>query len=584
MPAQRFAISTLSVVVLALMVARAQESRRPATAAGAGERCTTFASEAAAALKQPALGFESTALNAARTAQGNAPAWPEHCEAIGRLNERTGFNSQRYAIRFHLRLPTQWNGRFFFEGGGGTNGNLGQALGNLQGSQATNALTLGYAVVSQDSGHDNTVNNDPNLNGNATFGFDPQARLDYGYNSYDQVTRTAKALVRAYYGRAPERSYYVGCSEGGREGMLMTQKFPDHFDGVLACAPGFNIPKAALAQTWNFQSFAQAARAGGLYDRHGQPFVNKAFSDEDLALVSNAILDACDALDGAKDGMVAGFMECGTPIVRPRLAALICKGPKRANCLKASQVAALERVMGGPRDGQGNAIYSDWAWDAGLGGHGAGEAYYQGWRIWSLGDYEAESTLSITTGLVALSSASLSNPPVAVKADGPASAEYLLSLDVSDARLLNATSRPLYPQSPNEFIAVASTDLSGFKRRGGKLLIAHGVSDPVFSVKDSIRWWTALNDANNGAAADFSRVFPVPGMNHCAGGPATDQFDAFTALVAWVEKGTAPDQIVAKAGPNTPWPGRTRPLCAYPKIARYKGTGSLEDAASFECR
>src|SRR5437899_2277104 len=131
-------------------------------------------------LPNPTSQITSSALNGPRAAQGNAPALPEHCEVQGRMNERTGVNSQHYAIRFHLRLPTDWNGRFFFEGGGGSNGNLGNAMGNLQGQQRTNALTLGYAVVSTDSGHDNAVNNDPQRNGTVTFGLDPQARLDFG--------------------------------------------------------------------------------------------------------------------------------------------------------------------------------------------------------------------------------------------------------------------------------------------------------------------------------------------------------------------------------------------------------------------
>ena len=138
----------------------------------------------------------SATMNAAAAAKGKGPAAPEHCEVLGKLNERTGINGQAYAIKFHLRLPTNWNGNFFFEGGGGSNGNLGTAFGNLQGAQPGNALSLGYAVVSQDSGHDNAVNNDPARNGTVTFGFDPQARIDFGYNSYDQVTRTAKALIQ----------------------------------------------------------------------------------------------------------------------------------------------------------------------------------------------------------------------------------------------------------------------------------------------------------------------------------------------------------------------------------------------------
>ena len=200
--------------------------------------CAELSKTGAARLPNSTTVLTSVMMNVARAAQGNAPALPEHCEVQGKMNERTGANGQQYAIKFHLRLPSAWNGKFFFEGGGGANGNLGNALGNLQGQQRTNALTLGYAVVSQDSGHDNQVNNDPNRNGTATFGLDPQARIDFGYNSYDQVTQAAKALIRIYYGRAPERSYYVGCSEGGREAMMMSQRFPAYFDGILACAPG----------------------------------------------------------------------------------------------------------------------------------------------------------------------------------------------------------------------------------------------------------------------------------------------------------------------------------------------------------
>ena len=242
---------------------------------------------APAGLPNPTTVINSAALNAPRAAQGNTPALPEHCEIQGRMNERTGVNSQRYAIRFHLRLPTDWNGKFFFEGGGGSNGNLGNALGNLQGQQRGNALAMGFAVVSTDSGHDNAVNNDPNRNGTVTFGFDPQARRDFGYNSYDQVAQAAKAIIRAYYGRAPERSYYVGCSEGGREAMMMSQRFPTYFDGILACSPGFKLAKAALfGHAADAQALAEVAKTSGIFDRFGQPLLNKTFTDEDLDLAA----------------------------------------------------------------------------------------------------------------------------------------------------------------------------------------------------------------------------------------------------------------------------------------------------------
>ena len=152
-----------------------------------------------------------------------------------------------------------------------------------------------------------------------------------------------------------------------------------------------------------------------------------------------------------------------------------------------------------------------------------------------------------------------------------------------DAAKLDAET-PLYPVSVTSYFMANSTDLSRFKARQGKLVIVHGVSDPIFSVNDTIHWYEQLNHVNQGRAAEFVRMFAVPGMNHCGGGPATDQFDAFAALVNWTEKSLAPDKIVATAGPATPWPGRTRRLCAYPAQARYRGSGSIEDAANFTCR
>jgi hypothetical protein len=534
-------------------------------------------------------GVESATWKTAQAAQGNAPALPEHCEVLGRLNDRTGVNGQHYAIRFHLRLPSAWNGGFFFEGGGGSNGNLGNAYGNLQGQQRTNALTLGYAVVSTDSGHDNAVNNDPQRSATVTFGFDPQARIDFGYNSYDQVTRTAKALIQAYYGRAPQRSYYVGCSEGGREAMMMSQRFPAYFDGILACSPGFQLPKAAVfGEAGAAQAYGALAKSMGVYDRFGQPLLNKTFTDEDLDLAASAILAACDALDGLTDGIIDDFPHCTTETVSSKLSAATCKGPKRNSCLSAGQVAALEKVMGGTKNSKGELLYGDWAWDRGIGGKNgdaSNPSFYQGWRGWKLGPYDAPQNAAISVNLGGFAVASLfTTPPTAVAAANGGPIAHLMGIDFDrEAAKVYATSGE-YSQSAWDFMMASSTDLSSFKNRGGKLVIVHGVSDPIFSVQEIVNWWNQVNAANNGAASDFARLFAVPGMNHCGGGPATDQFDAFGALVNWVEKSSAPDSITATAGNASPWPGRTRPLCSYPKQARYKGSGSIEDAGNFVCR
>jgi feruloyl esterase len=246
-------------------------------------------------------------------------------------------------------------------------------------------------------------------------------------------------------------------------------------------------------------------------------------------------------------------------------------------------VKGLERIMGGPTTSAGEALYSDWAWDAGVGGR-AGDDFFQGWRAWSAGPVDAKTTTSITTGLVAINSAANNTPPRAIRDFGPDGPRFLLDFDLDSAIASSHLTNPRFPVSVWDLMDMGGTDLSAFKNRGGKLIVAHGVSDPIFSIKDTIAWTEAVNKAQGGTASAFMRLFPVPGMNHCAGGPATDQFDAFAALVEWVEKGTAPESLVATAGNATPWPGRTRPLCAYPKSARYKGSGNVEDAASFICQ
>jgi hypothetical protein len=589
--ASRLALAGTLVVIGSVAALTDQAGDRiavPDGGRGTPQKCTALQA-VGGSLPNPTTAFTSATLNPGAVAPAlpnstpRGPALPEHCEIIGKMNERMGVDGQRFAINFRLRLPTAWNGRFFFQGGGGSNGTVGNALGALQGQQPAVALALGYAVVSQDSGHDNTANNDPSRGGTTAFGFDPQARLDFGYNSYDQVTQLSKALIKLYYGRPPDKSYYVGCSEGGREGMMMSQRFPAYFDGILACSPGFRLPRAAVAEAWDSQALAVAAREGNVYDANNQPHLNKTLSDEDLALVSNAVLSACDGLDGTQDGMVQDFPACTTAVVRPRLEAIICRGAKGDVCLSRAQVTALETVFDGARTSTSVAVYSGWAWDAGIGGK-IGTIYNQGWRSWKLGAYgaPANSAINLTLGAGALSGI-FATPPVPTPSTGGPAA-YALGIEIDGAFRALSTTSGAYRTASLDFMKADSTDLSVFRNRGGKLLIAHGVSDPIFSILDTINWWKDVDRVNGGRADRFVRLFAVPGMNHCAGGPSTDQFDAFGALVGWVEQGSAPDRIVATARSATPWPGRTRPLCAYPKQARYTGHGSIEDADSFACR
>ncbi len=513
-------------------------------------------------------------------------AMPAHCEVIGKLRERRGTNGQTYAIKFHLRLPAQWNGRFFFQGGGGTNGNLGDAAGALFGQPGESALARGYAVVSSDSGHDNAVNDDPARQGIATFGHDAEARRNYGFAHIGPVVQAGKALIRSYYGQAAAFTYFVGGSKGGQEAMMAVQRFPREFDAALIGYPGFHLAHASIAQLWDGQAFGEVARRLGQIGADGLPLVNRAMSDDDILVAQGAILAACDGLDGTPDGMIENFTACTTARVVPQLAKVTCKGDrpadKTAQCLLPMQVAALRKVFGGPLDRSGRALYSDWAWDAGIGAATAG-GVTQGWRIWKMGGFKADANNGSLIRLGAPSnSAVFRSPPLVVASDTTSLARYALSADVDEAYAAAHVKWGPFNESAADFMHADATDLSAFTKRGGKIILFHGVSDPVFSIKDTLKWLGAVDRREKGRSARFIRFYAVPGMNHGGGGPATARFDVFSKLVAWREQGVSPGSIVATAAADTPWPGRTRLLCPFPQLPRRVGQ-AVESAGSFRC-
>jgi len=513
-------------------------------------------------------------LQVGRGSPGAPPlAVPEHCDVTGVSQERAGRYGQRYAIRFHIRLPTRWNGRFLFQGGGGSNGDIGNALGPYS-RAAKPALLQGFAVVSQDSGHSNELNNDPNRGGILAFGFDERARANYGYASLPVVADAAKAIIREFYGAPPRHSYFVGCSKGGQEGLAFAERYPLEFEGIAAIAPGLSLPRAAVEQAWDVQTLASAASASAETVTLAQ--LAAGFSDSALTLVRDAVLAACDADDGAKDGIVGDFTRCSTERVRPELLARSCSALKTADCLSASQITALVRLMGGARDRHNTKLYSTWPWDTGIAS--------PDWRAWKLGSVDGRvPNRAVTLGGASLPSL-FTTPPTVVSSNPRDLLAFLLHFDFDrDAPKIYATSAE-FAHSAWADDSARSADLRKFNSRKGKLIVPQGVSDPVFSINDTIAWWREVNERNGGHANSFVRVFPVPGMNHCDGGPSTDRFDVLAALMRWVEQGRAPDFIPAAAGPASPWPGRTRPLCPYPAVARYKGSGDVENASSFKCR
>ncbi|SFP61803.1 feruloyl esterase [Variovorax sp. OK605] len=517
-------------------------------------------------------------------APGSKAPVPAHCHVQGKIDERTGIDGKPYAIGFDLRMPTAWNGRFFFQGGGGTDGTLRDAVGQLTGGGNTgNALLQGYAVVFTDTGH----LDEPGADGPYRFGLDPQARLDNGYNSMAQTGRVAKALIAAHYAKAPERSYFVGCSNGGRQAMMMAQRYPDMFDGVIASAPAYRVPLASVQAVYDTQLYAKAAAENAPLVG-GRPVLSAAFSPADMKLLTTEVLNQCDALDGLKDGIVDNWPAC-----RFRPEALRCTGAKTAKtaktakmaqtaqtaktaqCLTGTQVDALAKSFAGPKDANGRAIYSDWPFDAGL--HSAE------WTRWKFGDAPGAApnarNITLMTGALAMV---FSTPPT-VTADFYG---HALGYDVArDSAKVSAVDAA-FPQSAMQWEVPDSPDVDAFARHGGKMLFFHGVSDPVFSVKDTVRYLGLLRERYGERTDAVARLFTVPNMAHCSGGPATDQYDGLSALVNWVEKGQPPERIVARARPenrDVTTPGRTRPLCAWPKQPRYKGSGSIDDAASFGC-
>ena len=284
--------------------------------------------------------------------------YPAHCKVTGTLNERTGIDGKPYAIGYEVRMPKAWNGKFLYQGGEGTDGVLAPALGKLWNTDS-NALRQGYAVVSSDGGHA-TGQSD------ATFGLDPQARSDYGYNAVGSVTPAAKQIVKLAYGRAPERSYFLGCSNGGRGAMVAASRFADQFDGLVAGDPGYDLPKAAVQQIWDTQQFMQAGQ--------GQ-LPKDAFPQSAMDFVASRILAKCDALDGAEDGIVQNRTACQAAFDFARDVPA-CTGGATSNCLSPVQKNALQKVFDGVKNSAGQSRYTSFPWHPGVAGGN--------WRFWKL--------------------------------------------------------------------------------------------------------------------------------------------------------------------------------------------------------
>jgi Tannase and feruloyl esterase len=451
-------------------------------------------------------------------------AVPPFCHVEGVINQRTGADGKPYGIGFALALPDQWNGRFLFQGGGGLNGSVALPLGS-QAAGDKPALARGFAVVTTDSGHKG--------NGfDGSFFADQEASLDFYYVAIGEVARLAKDMIASYYQRPAQHSYFVGCSTGGREAMIMSQRYPEYFDGIVSGDPAIRTAYSNLALGFMTAVYDEAAPK----DDSGKPDPKKLFSNSDRKLIVNSVLQACDAKDGLKDGMIFNARACQFD---PE--ALVCPGAKSDSCLMRAQADALKRAFAGPKLADGDAVYPGVPYDAGIADVGG------------------------IPGLL--------GGPVIPVATGADFAHF--NVDRETGRVLaNATA--LLGDS-------TWTNLTTFAGHGGKLMFFHGLSDPWFSPLDTLGYYEKMaQDTGKGSIDSWSRIYFVPGMGHCQGGSATlDRFDMLSAIVDWVEKGTAPDRVIA-TGPA--FPGRSRPLCPYPQHAEYSGHDDPNDAGNFVCR
>ena len=451
---------------------------------------------------------------------------PAHCRVDGVIDRRKGVGGQEFGIGFALALPQPdtWNGDFVMQGGGGGNGVIAYPTGNSYSGDKP-ALARGFAVASTDSGHKAKT-------GPFDFSFmrDQQAYLDFAFLANAEVAEIARQIIAHYYSRPVSYSYFVGCSTGGREGMILSQRYPTVFNGIVSGDPAMRtgLSNLAIAQ-WIPVAYNQAAPK----DESGKPQIDRFLTDGERTLFMNALMQRCDAKDGVADGMISDPLGCDFDP-----ASVACKSGQTDACIAPEKVAAIKKAFAGPKNAYGTQVYPGFLYDAGITMRGQ------------------------VSGLLALGKNGLFGPYTTAA-----------ELDVDKAAL----------HASDPLVEPGSTNLSTFSGSGGKLIFFHGDSDPWFSPLDTLGYYKSLAETNGGAekVREWSRIFLVPGMAHCGGGPSLDHFDMLTAVVSWVEKGTPPDSVIAT---GAAFPGRSRPLCAYPKHAQYIGTGDTQDARNFQCQ
>jgi len=512
------ALLTTAVLVVAARPAHASascESLATMTASPGGAALqVTLATPVAAGSFTPQAGVPDGPPGAANPYAG----LPPFCRVAMTL--RPGPKSD---VKAEVWLPVSgWNGKLQVVGNGGFAGTVGYR------AMAT-ALANGYAAASTDTGHTGPAAN--------TFATE-DATLDFAYRAIHETAVAAKLAVDGFYGAAPKFSYFNGCSTGGRQALTAAQRYPDDFNGIVGGAPAIFTTKQAFGQIWFYQAIAVG---------------DGALPKEKLPLIHEAVLAACDGLDGATDGVLENPLACtfdpGVLACKPGPSASLGAGPSTTlgtspnpSCLTPPQVESVRKIYAGAsRATTGEKIFP-----------GLERGSELGW-----------SPVPVSYAVDYFKHVVFKNPswdPTALNFAG----------DVAEA----------YPAAHQIFDA-NDPRLGAFTSRGGKLLMYQGWAEPGIPPGHIVNYYAKVKEQTAGAASAV-RLFMVPGMGHCGGGDGASTFDMVAALDRWMETGTAPEQIPASRvrGGKT---DRTRPLCAYPRYARYAGTGSMDDAANFSC-
>jgi len=442
-------------------------------------------------------------------------------------------------IKVEVWLPESaaWNGKLMASGNGGYGGSIGPPRLAMR-----PALRQGYATAATDLGH----------SGDGASGEDaswalgqPERVKDFGYRANHVTAQFAKAIAAAYYGQPPRRAYFNGCSDGGREALMEAQRYPDDFDGIVAGAPANRWTHLMASMAWTWQS--AHAKSESL------------IPDAKLPVIQKAVLAQCDRLDGVEDGVIEDPRIC-----RFDPAKVQCASGDGADCLTAAQADALRRLYQGPRLANGQQVFPGYP--------PGGEAVPNAWTLWVTGEKAQHPSFSRSFFRAMVYGDPNWDLPQLDLAKGLADA------DARMGPILNAD----------------NPDLSAFRKHGGKLILFHGWADGAISPYSTVEYFEAVRGKMGVASVDsFARLFMAPGVSHCFGGPGPSSFDMLGSLDAWVEKGQAPDQVIASKYANdyaslldmpAGQPLRTRPLCAYPKVAQWTGKGSTDEAANFVCR